>query len=187
MVAHRQGRDKGGQRRADQAAFGQQQVPLAVSLEREHADAGTGRGLPAARAPHHLVAVLHAADPDAAVGALQLQDRERLRRADDRVPHLERQAAMGADHRPVALGTFRLQRRVRHVPLAPGCLPGLRPDGGGSFAPGGGAPSLGPPSLRPTSLPVASPPPPKGGSDEGGRELLVEFNAKRSLNSIAMV
>ena len=31
-----------------------------------------------------------AADPDAAIGALQLQDRERLRRADDRVPHLER-------------------------------------------------------------------------------------------------
>jgi hypothetical protein len=75
----------------------------------------------------------------------------------------------------------------RHVPLAPGCLPGLRPDGGDAFAPGGVAPSLGPPSLRPTSLPVASPPPPKGGSDEGGRELLVEFNAKRSLNSIAMV
>src|SRR4051794_39091459 len=25
----------------------------------------------------------------------------------------------------------------RHVPLAPGCLPGLRPDGGGAFAPGG--------------------------------------------------
>jgi hypothetical protein len=90
MVAHRQGRDEGGQRRADQTAFGQQQVPLAVSLEREHADAGTGRCLPAARAPHHLVAVLHAADPDAAVGALQLQNCERLRRADDRVPHLER-------------------------------------------------------------------------------------------------
>src|SRR3954470_4835943 len=67
----------------------------------------------------------------------------------------------------------------RHVPLAPGCLPGLRPDGGGAFAPGGVAPPLGPPSL-----PVASPPPPKGGSDEGGRELLVEFSAKRSLNSI---
>src|SRR3954469_22117233 len=75
----------------------------------------------------------------------------------------------------------------RHVPLARGCLPGLRLDGGGPFAPGGVAPSLGPPSLRPTSLPVASPPPPKGGSDEGCRELLVEFSAKRSLNSIARV
>src|SRR3954468_8382674 len=102
--------------------------------------------LPAARAPHHLVAVLHAADPDAAVGALQLQNRERLRGAD--VPHLERSAAMGAGQwlsvRSVLSGAS------RHVPLAPGCLPGLRPDGGGSFAPGGVAPSLGPPSLRPT-------------------------------------
>lgn len=95
---------------------------------------------------------------------------------------------MGADHRPVALGTFCLQRRVPPPALGSGLLAGLvRPDGGGAFAPGGVAPPLGPPSLRPTSLPVASPPPPKGGSDEGGRELLVEFNAKRSLNSIAMV
>src|SRR3954452_21391999 len=77
------------------------------------------------RAPHHLVAVLHAADPDAALGALQLQDRERLRRADDRIPHLERYAAMGADHRPVALGTVRLQRRVPPRALGSGLLAGL--------------------------------------------------------------
>src|SRR3954471_6462783 len=75
----------------------------------------------------------------------------------------------------------------RHLPLAPGCFPGLRPDGGGVFGLGGAPPSLRPPSLRPMPLPGRSPPPPKGGSDEGGRELLVEFRAKRSLNSTARV
>src|SRR3954469_2436072 len=89
------------------------------------AGAGTGRGLVAARAAHHLVAVLHAADPDAAVGALQLQDRERLGRADDRVPHLERRAATGADRRPVALGAFGLQRRVPPLAFGSGLLAGL--------------------------------------------------------------
>src|SRR4051794_28868685 len=74
----------------------------------------------------------------------------------------------------------------RHVPLAPGCLPGLRPDGAGAFALDGAAPSPGSPSLWPP-LPVGSPPPRNGGSDDGGRELLVEFSAKRSLNSTAMV
>src|SRR3954451_20436424 len=75
----------------------------------------------------------------------------------------------------------------RHLPLAPGCLPGLRPDGGGAFARGGAAPPPGPPSLRPTPQPGGSPSAPKGGSDDGGRELLVEFSAKRSLNSTARV
>jgi hypothetical protein len=110
-----------------------------------------------------------------------------LRRADDRVPHLERRAALAH-----TAGQWLSPRSVfsgasRPVPLAPGCLPGLRPDGGAAFARGGAPAWLRPPSLRPTPLPGGSPPPPKGGSDEGGRELLVEFSAERSLNSTAMV
>ena len=76
---------------------------------------------------------------------------------------------------------------VRHFPLAPGCLPGLRPPTRGGFPEGMGAAALAAPGALPAPPTTPPPPVPNGGSEDGGRELLVEFIANRSAKSVAMV
>src|SRR5918993_3980584 len=73
---------------------------------------------------------------------------------------------------------------LRHTPLAPGCLPGLRPDGVAGSDDGA---TCGEPDcvLLPLTRPAPPPGGPKGPSDDGGREELVEFCARRSACSIA--
>ena len=110
---------------------------------------------------------------------------------------------MGADHRTGALGTFRRQWRVPPRALGSGLLAGLaarrrrllRAWRRGTFA-GTTVPAahvaarrIAPAAKRRIGRgdTRAGGGGALGGSDEGGRELLVEFSAKRSLNSIARV
>ena len=150
---------------------------LAVSLEREHADAGTGRCLAAARAPHHS-------------GAAHSRSGCRNRCAPGRgrmaavtalaVPHLERCAALAADHRPVVLVTFRLSGAYRHIPLLRAACRACDRSGLAVLVrvvmPMAGA------ATAPVEVPDAGP---KGPSDDGGRDELVESRASFSACSIA--
>ena len=99
------------------------------------------------------------------------------------IPH-SNGAADRASRGIVVRVTLRLQRRAPPHPLAPRCLPGLRPDGvvGSDDGATCGEPGC---VLLPLARPAPPPGGPKGPSDDGGREELVEFCARRSACSIA--
>ena len=108
VMADRQRGDEGSQRRPDQRALGQVQVPRPAVLKRQGAGAGLGRRLMAAGAAQNRIAVLDAHDPNASGRPLQIQNRKRHRRPDVRISHLERRAAAFAHGRPVVFRTLRV-------------------------------------------------------------------------------
>ena len=180
VMAQMQGGDEGGEAGADHTILGQEQLPRAPLQERKNACPGTGFGFVAAGAGHHLIALLDAGYPDTAVGALQLQHRKGLP-----VRTSRSHSSSGCPQPPQSVGQMRSARSAfsglsRHFPLAPGCLPGFRPEGPGGFLTGAGG------AAAPPAPPPPEPPVPNGGSEEGGRELLDEFIAKRSAISDAI-
>ena len=125
VMAQMQGGDEGGETGADHTILGQEQLPRAPLQERKNAGPGTGFGFVAAGAGHHLITLFDAGDPDAAVGALQLQHRKGRACSHLTVPQLQWLPAATTECRPDALGAFRLQRLVAPLPLGPRLLAGL--------------------------------------------------------------
>lgn len=136
LVVDRQRGGERGQRRGDQTALGQMQLPF-VSVERRQGAGGRmSNDLMAAGAQHYLIAIPNAGEPGAASYPFKFQHQKGRGVADLLVPQLEWRAVSGTARRPVALGSLRFPWRVPPFTLGAALLSGFAAGRRGWF-PGG--------------------------------------------------
>ena len=126
MIAHRQGGDEGGQGRADQAGFAQQQITRASRHRGQGADTGPGGGPDTAGARARMIAVQHTGDPDAAGGALQVEH-EVGAVTGLTIPHLERGSTGRAGPRVMVFAALGFQSLAPPDAFAATLLAGFAP------------------------------------------------------------